>query len=67
MLASIFLTLTLYTGITLAESAAISENLPLDVQVDLLMTELAQYLKSDDNQGIIDLVPRIRALDIEVD
>ncbi|MEO2177599.1 MAG: peptidoglycan-binding protein [bacterium] len=66
VLASIFLTLTLNTGFAVAESVAISENLSLDVQVDLLMTELAQYLKVDDNQGIVDLVPRIRALDIEI-
>lgn len=48
------------------ESAAIAENLPLDVQVDLLMTELSRLLKVDDNQGIIELIPRIRSLDIEI-
>ena len=49
-----------------AESNTISENLPLDVQVDLLMTELSTLLKVDDNQGIINLIPRIRSLDIEI-
>ena len=49
-----------------AESTAISENLPLEVQVDLLMTELRRLLEVDDNQGIIDLIPRIRALDIDI-
>ncbi len=49
-----------------AESTTISTNLPLDVQVDLLMTELSRLLKMDDNAGIIRLIPRIRALDIEI-
>ncbi len=49
-----------------AESAAISENLPLNVQADLLMTELLRYRKVDDNQGIVEIIPRIRALDIEI-
>ncbi|MFT4711876.1 MAG: TPR repeat protein [Candidatus Azotimanducaceae bacterium] len=49
-----------------AESNTITENLPLDVQVDLLMTELSNLLKVDDNQGIINLIPRIRSLDIEI-
>jgi|TARA_B100001964_G_C14260972_1_gene615505 TPR repeat protein len=49
-----------------AESTTISDNLPLDVQVDLLMTELSRLLKIDDNEGIIALIPRIRALDIEI-
>ncbi len=48
------------------ESANIADNLPLDVQVDLLMTELSTLLKVDDNEGIIALIPRIRALDIEI-
>ena len=51
---------------TKAESKTISDNLPLDVQVDLLMTELSRFLKIDDNEGIIELIPRIRALDIEI-
>ncbi|MCB1645430.1 MAG: SEL1-like repeat protein [Pseudomonadales bacterium] len=54
------------SGAAHAESAAIAENLPLDVQVDLLMTELSRLLKVDDNQGIIELIPRIRSLDIEI-
>lgn len=49
-----------------AESSAIQETLPLDVQVDLLMTELSDLLKKDDNQGIVELIPRIRALEIEI-
>ena len=53
-------------GATRAESTAISENLPLEVQVDLLMTELRRLLEVDDNQGIIELIPRIRALDIDI-
>ncbi len=38
----------------------------MDVQIDLLMTELSRLLKVDDNQGIIALIPRIRSLDIEI-
>ena len=49
-----------------AESSTISDNLPLVVQVDLLMTELSRLRKIDDNGGIIELIPRIRALDIEI-
>ena len=49
-----------------AESTSISDNLPLDVQVDLLMTELSRLLKIDDNEGIIRLIPQIRSLDIEI-
>jgi len=58
--------LTFNVSYVSAGSAANSENLPLDVQVDLLMTELARFLKVDDNQGIIELIPQIRALDIEI-
>ncbi len=47
-------------------ATVISDNLPLDVQVDLLMTELSRLLKIDDNRGIIELIPQIRALDIEI-
>lgn len=36
------------------------------MQVDLLMTELSSLLRVDDNQGIIELIPKIRALDIEI-
>jgi TPR repeat protein len=49
-----------------AESSAIADSLPLDVQVDLLMTELSRLLKIDDNEGIIELIPQIRSLDIEI-
>ena len=49
-----------------AESTTISDNLPLDVQVDLLMTELSRLLRVDDNHGIINMIPKIRALDIEI-
>ncbi len=38
----------------------------MDVQIDLLMTELSRLLKVDDNQGIIALIPKIRSLDIEI-
>lgn len=51
---------------THAESTAESDNLPIEVQVDLLMTELRRLRSVDDNQGIVDLIPRIRALDIEI-
>ena len=51
---------------TKAETKTISDNLPLDVQVDLLMTELSRLLKIDDNEGIIELIPRVRALDIKI-
>ena len=40
--------------------------LPIDVQVDLLMTKLSNLLKVDDNEGIIELIPQLRALEIEI-
>ena len=49
-----------------SESSAISSTLPIEVQVDLLMTELSNLLREDNNQGIIELIPRIRALDIQI-
>lgn len=60
------LLLTLGSAPSRAESSAISENLPLDVQVDLLMTELTRLLQVDDNKGIMELIPRIRSLDIDI-
>ena len=49
-----------------AESTTESDNLPIEVQVDPLMTELRRLRSVDDNQGIVDLIPRIGALDIEI-
>ena len=51
---------------SLGESSTIADTLPIDVQVDLLMTELSNLLKKDDNQGIVELIPKIRALEIEI-
>ena len=49
-----------------AESNTISEVLPLEVQLDLHMSELGRLLQIDDNVGIIDLIARIRSLDTEI-
>jgi len=49
-----------------SESTAISDTLSTDVQADLLMTELTNLLRADDNQGIVELIPKIRALDMDI-
>lgn len=53
-------------GRLLADSNTISSNLPLEVRIDLLREQLKQRLQNDDNQGIVDLIPQFRALDIEL-
>lgn len=47
------------------ENTTVSENLPLEVRIDLLREQLSQHLRSDNNQGIVDLIPQFRALDLE--
>ena len=49
-----------------AESNSINEVLPLEVQLDLHMSELGRLLLINDNVGIIDLIARIRSLDAEI-
>jgi len=49
-----------------AQSSTISEVLPLEVQLDLHMSELGRLLQIDDSVGIIDLIARMRALDTEI-
>lgn len=48
----------------LAQSA--SSDLPLEVRIDLLREQLANHLRADNNQGIVDLIPQFRALDLEL-
>jgi len=43
-----------------------TDALPIEVQVDLYMAELTRLLEYDDNVGIVILVPKIRALNIEI-
>lgn len=50
----------------MAESSAISETLPMNVQVDLLMKELSNLLKAGNHNGVVELITRIRTLDIEI-
>lgn len=47
-----------------AESTA--SELPLEVRIDLLREQLANHLRTDNNQGIVDLIPQFRALDLEL-
>jgi TPR repeat protein len=49
-----------------AQSSAISDNLSIDLQVELLMTELTNLLKVDDNRRVVELIPKIRALDVAI-
>jgi hypothetical protein len=43
-----------------------TEALPIEVQVDLYMAELTRLLEFEDNVGIVNLVPKIRALNINI-
>jgi TPR repeat protein len=65
-IAIIALTASLHTTAGLAQSSAIADNLPIDLQVELLMTELTNLLKVDDNRRVVELIPKIRALDVAI-
>lgn len=49
-----------------AAYAESSDELPLEVRIDLLREQLANHLRTDNNQGIVDLIPQFRALDLEL-
>ena len=51
--------------ISAAESSD-TDALPSEVQVDLSMAELTRLLEYDDHVGIVALVPKIRALNIDI-
>ena len=57
-----------YLTAPLASAAEPSDTdaLPIEVQVDLYMAELTRLLEYDDHVGIVDLVPKIRALNIDI-
>lgn len=65
-IASLLFFYLLGTAVVHAESNTISEVLPLEVQLDLHMSELGRLLQIDDSVGIIDLIARMRALDTEI-
>ncbi|MCB1693892.1 MAG: SEL1-like repeat protein, partial [Pseudomonadales bacterium] len=50
---------------TSSSTSTPSATLPLEVRIDLLREQLATYLRNDDNQGIVDLIPQFRSLDLE--
>jgi len=56
----------LFMPISHAVASESTDILPIDVQVDLLLTKLANLLKAGDNQGVIELIPQLRALEIEI-
>ncbi len=62
ILLGFYLTAPLASG---AESSD-TDALPIEVQVDLYMAELTRLLEYDDHVGIVDLVPKIRALNIDI-
>ena len=49
-----------------AAESSDTDALPIEVQVDLYMAELTRLLEYDDHVGIVDLVPKIRALNIDI-
>ena len=52
-------------AVSAAESSD-TDALPIEVQVDLYMAELTRLLEYDDHVGIVALVPKIRALNIDI-
>jgi len=49
-----------------AAESSDTDALPIEVQVDLYMAELTRLLEYDDHVGIVALVPKIRALNIDI-
>jgi TPR repeat protein len=66
VIAIIALALALHATSGHAQSSAIADNLSIDLQVELLMTELTNLLKVDDNRRVVELIPKIRALDVAI-
>jgi len=58
--------LAVYSSNARAAESMETDALPIEVQVDLYMAELTRLLEYDDNVGIVTLVPKIRALNIEI-
>ena len=56
--------LSLSMGSQAAEIA--SEGLPLEVRIDLLREQLADHIRNENHQGIVDLVPQFRALELTI-
>lgn len=56
--------LCLSVGAFAAEMA--SDDLPLEVRIDLLREQLANHIRNENHQGVVDLVPQFRALDLAI-
>ncbi len=50
----------------LAQQSTPANELPVEVQSDLLLAELTRLIEVNDHVGIIELIPQIRALGIEI-
>ncbi len=62
----ILLGCSLTSPIGSAAESSDTDALPIEVQVDLYMAELTRLLEYDDHVGIVALVPKIRALNIDI-
>ena len=62
----ILLGCSLTSPIVSAAESSDTDALPIEVQVDLYMAELTRLLEYDDHVGIVALVPKIRALNIDI-
>ena len=59
----IFLSVAMAPSSLYSASNAITETLPLEIQVDLLIEELSKERANDNHQGVIEVIARIRSLD----
>ncbi len=48
------------------QSSNIADTLPVEVQADLLMSELAGMIEREDHAGVVSLIPEIRALEMDL-
>jgi TPR repeat protein len=58
----VFATTNILTAPAFAATVVVTESLPLEVQIDLLIEELSKRRELDDHLGVIDVIGRIRAL-----
>ena len=65
VLVIVLLQAVVMTGVLASQNPPANE-LPVEVQSDLLLAELTRLIGVDDHVGIIDLIPQIRALGIEI-
>ena len=53
-------------GAAQGQTSTIADTLPIDIQVDLLTTELMELVNRDDHAGVVGLMPQLRALAVDI-